>query len=203
MALDQPDWTQRYRGFIAAAAAASAGREHNVLGPEFHVGQMISLAVEYVAAAGLCPERTNAAIMGFAVMSTMLMLTMGEYQISQVIQHPERSVRERYTEECLEQIWGGLGTQLLKASGVAEAELEGDGSQPAAAAAATTGGGDGDSMGSSIPADEVVDRMRTMWHKYMDCLFHSIRVYQGERMGVLVAEIVLNVSALRVNGSSA
>ena len=173
-------------GFIAAAASGGRGDadDHNILGPDFHVGQMVSLAVEYVASAGLCPERAYPAIMGFSTVSTMLMLTMGQYQHGQVIMHPERTVRERYTEECLEQIWGGLGKQLLKASGVAEAELEGDGSQPAAAAA---GAGDGDSMGSSIPAEEVTERMRTMWHKYMVCLFYAIRVYKGKRVGALIA----------------
>jgi hypothetical protein len=183
LALSDPGWAQRYRGFIAAAAAAApvGGRnaiEHNVLGPDFHVGQMISLAVEYVAVTGFTPERANPVIMGFQTMSTMLMLTMGQYQFQhpELVVHPERSVRERYTEQCLEHIWSSLGKQLLRASGVAEAELEGDGSQPAAA-----GGGADDAY--AIPADEVIDRMRTMWHKYMDCLFYSIRVYKGRKEG--------------------
>jgi hypothetical protein len=42
-------------------------------------------------------------------------------------------------------MWLGLGKQLQQASGVAEAELEGDGLQPAAAAA--EGGSDASSSG--------------------------------------------------------
>jgi hypothetical protein len=53
--------------------------------------------------------------------------------------------------------------------------LEGDGSQLAASAAEAGG----DAVGSSFTADEVIDRMRAMWHKYKDCLFYAIRVYKG------------------------
>jgi hypothetical protein len=178
IALSDPGWTQRYSGFIAAAAPDSwrgdDAIEHIMIGPEFHIGQVTSLSIEYVAVSGLGPERVNPAIIGLQMVSSMLMLTMGQYQHPEQFLHPEQSVRERYTEGCLEQIWSGLGKQLLRVSGVAEAELEGGGSQLAAAAAAG-----GDAVGSSFTADDVIDRMRATWHKYKDCLFYAIRVYKG------------------------
>lgn len=136
-ALRVPGWAQRYRGVMAAAAAGpSAGPmgedliAHLIVGPDFNVAQLAYLGIEFVAVTGFGsdPERVESAVVGLQLTSTMLVLTVGQY-IGQVLVPEARSERERYTVGCLEYLRSSMGQQLLKAAGVAEADLEGDGSQ--------------------------------------------------------------------------
>jgi hypothetical protein len=92
------------------------------------------------------------------------------------------AAQKQYAGGCVEYIWSGLGKQLQRTAGVAEAELEGDSSQPAAAAA-------GDSSSSSskqvysqlmregvemdLPAD-AGGRLRMLWEEFGVCLFTAI-----------------------------
>jgi hypothetical protein len=81
-------------------------------------------------------------------------------------------------------MWLGLGKQLQRASGVAEAELEGDGSQAAAGAsdsqssrwADATVASDGGNF--KLPPD-AASRLSMLWQDCSRCLFMAVSFYQS------------------------
>jgi hypothetical protein len=114
----------------------------------------------------------------------MLCNTEGQVRAETSTLEPSASVLQGYAQGCVEYLWLGLGKQLQQASGVAEAELEGDGLQPAAAAAAAVSDGSGGSSSGSFRTrggDEVLTpELQKVWSMYSNCLFEAKSLYQSE-----------------------
>lgn len=94
----------------------------------------------------------------------------------------ERSVRERYADDCLHYMWR-LGKQLLRVSGVADADLEEEtsGLQQQAAGEWADYRLVSSAQGVvtvELPA-EVVEQLRLLWEHYSRALFHAVELYQG------------------------
>jgi hypothetical protein len=91
-------------------------------------------------------------------------------------------VQRQYAEGCVLCVWSVLGKQLQQAAGVAEAELEGDGSQPGDAAEAGSNSSGGplyrEGVEVEVPGDAAA-RMQMLWEEYSRCLFGAIMLYQG------------------------
>jgi len=189
--LRQQDWAALYTGSIAAAAAGgsaaarAAAADFNphinvmqhIMVPGLHPSQLVRLTLEYLYVLGSKPDRLAPNVAGLSFMTMMLTAALG--QIETGVCTLGSSERQRFVDDCVQQLWLGLGKQLLCESGVAVADLEGDGSQPAAAAA-------GDSSMTlkregvelKLPAD-VAARMQLVWDEYGRSLFCAIRMYRG------------------------
>jgi hypothetical protein len=188
-ALSEPDWVARYSGSIAAATAAAAappvlegrfnGAFQHMLGSGVLPEQMACLGLESVAAVGFGREQVGPFIVGLDMVGTILKYALVPYQAEHQMHGSERSRREPYAQDSL-QYTLSLGRQLLKASGVAEAELDGDGSQ---AAAVDRAEGFGSLVGPNgvmldIP-DDAEQQLRLVWDHYSNCLFFAVMVFKG------------------------
>lgn len=210
--LQQQQYAQHYSYFvpsIASAAARTAGECYpgrnmmqHIMAQGYYPGQVVNLCLEYLCLLGLgtAGDRLVSDIVGLSLMSMMLTFTLGqeEYGLSQ----QSTAARRQFADACLQHVWSHLGKDLQRAAGVAEKELEGDGSQPVAAAAEAAAGASSSSGSSGsrevggmtirregveveLPADAVT-RMRLVWDEYGTGLFYAIRLYKGERMRYMV-----------------
>jgi hypothetical protein len=208
--LHQPDWAARHSNTIEAAAAAatypavgtdpSGIAAQHITCPGFHPIQLAFLALEYTTCVlGLDLGDVAPSLMGLSFMS--LMLKCASKQVALGLCSLEPAAQQAYAEGCVEYVWSGLGKQLQRAAGVAEAELEGDGSQPAAAA-------DGDSISKGVvildgvrvelPADDC-ERLRMLWEEYSGCLFSATVLYAGERHCCLHTTLFISMAHNRVS----
>lgn len=206
-ALLQPDWAVLYRGILpdppaAAAAVAAAlaaappgGRgasstnlPQHVVAQGFLPEQLANLALEVLGVGGpLGPGHITPAVAGLGMISGMLRMAVS----LRPLQLPplERSERERYAEGCVTYVWHGLGQQLLRASGVAEAELvEGvggsdtSGGHQAPARVYSEVGQDG--VWEDLPAGGL-EQMHVMWKHFSSCLLYALGLYEGWLVGWL------------------
>jgi hypothetical protein len=188
VAVRQQDWQVRYRGILPAVATAAAGAAGSA-GPQadsnsvvFAAGvlpeQLIYLTLEYLSVLGFGPDVTDPAMSAVSLVHTLLVPAITLRQRPQFAL--ERSVHESYARGCVKYIWSGLGRQLLTASGVTDADEEGDeaaaSSQRDTVVNGTTIVQEGGTV--ELPADAQV-RLRMVWGHYSQCLFYAIHYYEG------------------------
>jgi hypothetical protein len=199
LALQHPEWVGRYSRVMAAAAEAAAGTAaaaaHLFGSLEPDIGehmlcqgvrplQLAFLHLKFICIMGVTQDRLMTAVAALSLIPQLL--SSAQVQVVTGTTAIEPADMQRYAHSCLECVWLGLGKQLQQASGVAEAELEGDGSSQAAAAAggdeyssrwldsaSTLGGGE-----LHLPAD-AAGRLQMVWEVYSKCLFESTALYEG------------------------
>jgi hypothetical protein len=201
-ALCEPDWASRCVGSIAATAAAASmatrpGFESaaalrlsaamHITCPGFHPLQLVYLALEYLCVLDLGHVKLKSGQMALSFID--LLLKTAHRPMPSPLAGQEAATQQAFAERCVEYIWSGLGKQLQRAAGVAEAELEGDGSQPAAAVTGSSSSSSSsreedakfkrEGVEAELPADAVA-RMRMLWQAYSPCLFGSILLYKYE-----------------------
>jgi hypothetical protein len=187
----QQDWAARYSGIMAAATAAAAaaaparpglppiGGVLHTLGPGLIPAQLAYLAIEFLAVMGFAGDDMVSAVIALSHVTMLLAFATLLEQEAPAGSAADRSERQRHAAGCLEYVWGNLGKLLLRASGVAEVDMEGngEGSQPAAQilnnCTISRGG-----VEMAVPADAVA-RMRVVWSQYSGCVLFALKHYQG------------------------
>jgi hypothetical protein len=137
-----------------------------------HTPQLAFLTLEYVCVLGLGLDQLVPGVIGLVFLAVMLNFTMK--QVALRVSVLGASEQQAFAEGCVEYIWSGLGKQLQRAAGVAEAELEGDSSQPAAAACSSSSSTQmmQECVNAGLPAD-AVGRLRLVWVECGACLVHA------------------------------
>jgi hypothetical protein len=189
----QQDWAARYSGIMAAATAAAAaaaaaparpglppiGGVLHTLGPGLIPGQLAYLAIEFLAVMGFAGDDMVSTVIALSHVTMLLAIATMQEQEAPASSAADCSTRQRYAAGCLEYVWGSLGKLLLRASGVVEADLEGngEGSQPAAQTlnnfTISRGG-----VELTVPADAVT-RLRVVSSQYSSCVLFAMKHYQG------------------------
>jgi hypothetical protein len=139
--------------------------------PGIHAAQLVYLVLEAMGVTW--QDRGAPDVEGLYLILMMLGNAQGQREVGA----PASVAEQQYAQGCVQHIWLGLGKQLLQASGVPDAKLEGDGSQAASTGASSSSRHQQES--TSMPGDAAA-RLHRVCEEYSKVLFAAMSYYDSE-----------------------